>query len=156
MTYRQFMKMFDRLMHRKPAAAALVVVGLVIAGFFLVRGGTTSDGAVSQSAATTSHATSRVTVDASTVALSKLPKEAKQTLKLIKAGGPFPYEKDGATFGNFEKLLPLELGGYYREYTVPTPGAGDRGARRIIAGDGGEFYYTGDHYASFQRIAEDS
>ncbi len=152
MTYRQFMKLFDRLMRKKPAAAVLVVVGLVIAGLFLVSGGTTSDTRASQPGATTS----QVTADASTVALSTLPKEAKQTLTLIEAGGPFPYEKDGATFGNFEKLLPLKSSGYYREYTVPTPAANNRGARRIIAGDGGEFYYTGDHYASFQRIEEDS
>ncbi|PRZ31395.1 ribonuclease T1 [Antricoccus suffuscus] len=156
MTYRQFMKVFDRLMRRKPAAAVLVVVGLVIAGFFLVRGGTTSDGPEAQSGVTSSQVATDAATGASTVALSALPKEAAQTLKLIKAGGPFPYEKDGSTFGNFEKLLPLKSGGYYHEYTVPTPGESDRGARRIIAGDGGEFYYTGDHYASFQRIEEDS
>lgn len=143
MTYRQFMKMFDRPLGKKPAVAVLVVVGLLVAGFFLVRGGTTSDGPVSQAAT-------------ATVKVSELPAGAQQTLELIKAGGPFPYEKDGATFGNFERLLPLKSSGYYHEYTVPTPGANNRGARRIIAGDGGEFYYTGDHYASFQRIEKDS
>ena len=156
MTYRQFMKMFDRLQRKKPAVAVLVVVGLVIAGFFLLRGGTASDVPVSQVDATTSHASAHAPADGTTVALSELPKQASQTLKLIKAGGPFPYEKDGTTFGNFEKRLPLKSNGYYHEYTVPTPGESDRGARRIIAGASGEFYYTGDHYASFQRIEEHS
>jgi ribonuclease T1 len=85
---------------------------------------------------------------------SALPAEARQTLALIKAGGPFPYQRDGSVFGNREGLLPERSRGYYREYTVKTPGAKDRGARRIVAGRGGEYYYTGDHYRSFQRIIE--
>jgi ribonuclease T1 len=91
-----------------------------------------------------------------------LPKEARETLALIKAGGPFPYRKDGSVFGNREKRLPLKPRGYYREYTVETPGSRDRGARRIVAGRGergdarisGEYYYTDDHYGSFRRIRE--
>jgi ribonuclease T1 len=83
-----------------------------------------------------------------------LPAEARQTLALIKAGGPFPYQKDGSVFGNREGLLPKHGHGYYREYTVKTPGAKDRGARRIVAGRGGEYYYTDDHYRSFRRIIE--
>jgi len=83
-----------------------------------------------------------------------LPAEARQTLALIKAGGPFPYQKDGSVFGNREALLPKRERGYYREYTVKTPGAKDRGARRIVAGRGGEYYYTDDHYRSFRRIIE--
>lgn len=83
-----------------------------------------------------------------------LPDEAKQTLELIKSNGPFPHKQDGGTFGNREKRLPLRAHGYYREYTVKTPGARDRGARRIISGNGGEFYYTEDHYKSFMRIRE--
>ena len=87
--------------------------------------------------------------------LSKdLPEEARQTLELIKSNGPFPYKQDGSTFGNREKRLPLRAQGYYREYTVRTPGAKDRGPRRIIAGNGGEFYYTEDHYRSFRRVRE--
>jgi ribonuclease T1 len=83
-----------------------------------------------------------------------LPAEARQTLALVKAGGPFPYPQDGKTFQNREKRLPQREPGYYREYTVKTPGAHDRGARRIVAGRGGEYYYTDDHYRSFRRIIE--
>lgn len=99
----------------------------------------------------------------SPVALAALPPEAQHTLRLIKQGGPFPYpRKDGSIFGNFEKRLPQKPRGYYREYTVPTPGSRDRGARRIIAGNGnqhnvatsGEYYYTDDHYRNFSRIRE--
>jgi ribonuclease T1 len=95
--------------------------------------------------------------------LADLPPEAQHTLRLIQRGGPFPYpRKDGSTFGNFEKRLPQQARGYYREYTVPTPGSRDRGARRIVAGEGragnvatsGEYYYTDDHYRSFRRIRE--
>jgi ribonuclease T1 len=86
----------------------------------------------------------------------ELPAEGQATLALIDQGGPFPYDKDGSTFGNFEGLLPDHPRGYYQEYTVITPGSKDRGARRIIAGDGGEFYWTEDHYESFSRIARRS
>ena len=88
-------------------------------------------------------------VDAAT-----LPKEARETLALIRSGGPFPHQKDGSVFGNRESLLPKRERGYYREYTVRTPGARDRGARRIIAGRGGEYYYTEDHYRTFRRIRQ--
>ena len=83
-----------------------------------------------------------------------LPLEARQTLELIKSNGPFPYKQDGVTFGNREKRLPQRANGYYREYTVKTPGAKDRGPRRIVAGNGGEFYYSADHYKSFMRIRD--
>jgi len=89
-----------------------------------------------------------------TVNASDLPREARQTIALIKKGGPYPYRKDGAIFGNFEKYLPLHERGYYKEFTVPTPGSRDRGARRIIAGKTGELYYTDNHYASFRRVVE--
>lgn len=88
------------------------------------------------------------------VSSKDVPPEARETLALIKQNGPFAYPQDGKTFGNREKRLPLRALGYYREYTVKTPGARDRGARRIIAGNGGEFYYTEDHYRSFRRIRE--
>ena len=88
------------------------------------------------------------------VPLQQLPAEARQTLVQIKAGGPFPYAKDGSVFGNREGLLPRRTRGYYREYTVKTPGVNERGARRIVAGMPGEYYYTDDHYRSFKRIIE--
>ena len=89
-----------------------------------------------------------------TISVSDLPSEARQTLSLIKQGGPFPYPRDGITFGNREGRLPPHRRGYYSEYTVKTPGRRDRGARRIIAGSRGEFYYTDDHYKTFRLIKE--
>jgi len=87
------------------------------------------------------------------VAQADLPKEARETIVLIQRGGPYPYRKDGATFGNRERLLPQQASGYYREYTVPTPGEDDRGARRIVTGDDDRiFFYTDDHYQSFRRV----
>jgi ribonuclease T1 len=86
------------------------------------------------------------------VAYDRLPSEAKETLMLIDQGGPFPFARDGASFQNREGLLPPKPRGYYREYTVITPGEDDRGARRIVAGEEGELYYTEDHYSSFQEI----
>lgn len=104
------------------------------------------------------------------VDLAELPPEARDTLQRIRRGGPFPYpRKDGSVFGNFERRLPPQPRGYYREFTVPTPGERDRGARRIVAGGGnsrgdssdfsgtarsGEYYYSGDHYRTFRRIRE--
>jgi ribonuclease T1 len=93
-----------------------------------------------------------------TIAVAQLPPEAVNTLNLIAAGGPYPYEKDGIVFGNRERLLPPHRRGYYHEYTVPTPRARNRGARRIVCG--GPFkrtdncYYSDDHYTSFNRIIE--
>ena len=93
------------------------------------------------------------------VAVASLPPEARQTYQRILSGGPFPYQKDGTVFGNRERLLPPRARGHYREYTVKTPGAADRGARRIVCGGSPPnrpetCYYTGDHYASFSRIAQ--
>ena len=109
------------------------------------------------------------------VRLHELPQEARTTLDNIRRGGPHPYDRDASTFGNYEKRLPLAPRGHYREYTVETPGLSHRGARRIVVGcdyqrpsqhrearplhlphcrDGGEFYYTADHYRSFRRILE--
>jgi guanyl-specific ribonuclease Sa len=89
-----------------------------------------------------------------TVRLDALPPEARVTLELIHRGGPFPYWRDGAVFSNRERRLPARPRGWYREYTVPTPGSRDRGARRIVAGGGEEFYWTADHYTSFRRIED--
>jgi len=83
-----------------------------------------------------------------------LSPEVASTLRLIRAGGPFPFARDGVVFGNYEGRLPSRPRGYYHEYTVPTPGLSHRGARRIVAGGDPprEFWYSGDHYESFQRI----
>jgi ribonuclease T1 len=94
-----------------------------------------------------------------TVALAALPAEAQKTQGLIRTGGPFPYSKDGVVFGNREQMLPRRERGFYREYTVPTPGSRDRGARRIVCGgqhatSPDACYYTADHYASFKLIAQ--
>lgn len=112
---------------------------------------------------------------AGTIRLQELPPEAHQTLQLIRRDGPYPHQRDGSTFGNHEKRLPAARRGYYSEYTVATPGIRHRGARRIVIGchrrppvmpppsgvpglaycrDGGEAYYTADHYNSFRRIVE--
>jgi ribonuclease T1 len=94
-----------------------------------------------------------------TISLSALPREAQATEKLIRAGGPFPYSKDGSVFGNRERLLPRKPRGQYREYTVMTPGALNRGARRIVCA-GAEprapeaCYFSADHYSSFRRIVQ--
>jgi ribonuclease T1 len=120
-------------------AAAMLVV-------WLVGGGGQGD---PEPAGTGTDATSGLPV----VRLADLPPEAERTVELIEAGGPFPEpEHDGGTFGNREELLPDRPMGYYREYTVPTPGLDHRGARRIVAGEDDELYWTADHYSSFARI----
>jgi ribonuclease T1 len=86
------------------------------------------------------------------VMVNELPREAQRTILLIQRGGPYPFERDGIVFQNRERILPQKPRGYYREYTVITPGEDDRGARRIIAGQGGELYYTADHYETFVRV----
>lgn len=98
-------------------------------------------------------------VPSAIVALAELPAEARTTHRLILKGGPFPYSKDGSVFGNRERLLAPKARGFYREYTVKTPGSRDRGARRIICGgkpptEPEACFYTDDHYASFRRIQQ--
>jgi ribonuclease T1 len=92
------------------------------------------------------------------VQVAELPRQGRETYELIRRGGPFPYGKDGMVFGNRERSLPAERRGFYREYTVTTPGSRDRGARRIVCGGPSRTpyacYYTADHYASFRRIVE--
>jgi ribonuclease T1 len=92
------------------------------------------------------------------IQVAELPRQGRETYELIRQGGPFPYDKDGSVFGNRERLLPSERRGFYREYTVATPGSRDRGARRIVCGGPQRAphacYYTADHYASFRKIVE--
>jgi ribonuclease T1 len=89
-----------------------------------------------------------------TIAAAELPSEAHDTLRAIKQGGPFAYPRDGVVFGNYERILPKQPRGYYHEYTVKTPGVRSRGARRIVGGTPGEYYYSADHYQTFKRIRE--
>lgn len=92
------------------------------------------------------------TTGLATMTVAQLPPQGVQTLELIRDGGPYPYAKDGSTFQNRERILPSRTSGFYAEYTVPTPGEDDRGARRIVAGDDGSRFYTADHYNSFREV----
>ena len=121
----------------------IVLFVLVLAAFVAGCAGTTAP----PRAAETDEASGLAVVD-----VADLPPEARETIALIDAGGPFPYRQDDRTFGNREGLLPKERNGFYREYTVRTPGESDRGARRIVAGADDVLYYTDDHYQSFRRI----
>jgi len=152
----------------RPSRALAVLVAFVAFALGVVlalagcAGGTSSAGTASAGSARpatsalvpdgTALAPASATTDLPTVPLAALPPEALDTLELIAAGGPYPYRKDGATFGNREGLLPRQAGGFYREYTVETPGSDDRGARRIVAGADGSRFWTDDHYASFQEV----
>ncbi|MFI2566638.1 ribonuclease domain-containing protein [Paenarthrobacter sp. NPDC018779] len=142
----------------KLAAFAALVIAAVVLVVAMVSGqqATTPGSALS----TTPAPPAAVSAPANPSALpavnaSQLPKEARQTLALIAKGGPYPYREDDENFGNFEGLLPKKPSGFYREYTVATPEASNRGARRIIAGKDGVKYYTPDHYESFKFIVED-
>lgn len=149
---------------RRPLLALVVLVVLLAGGYLLsaVRsdpGGGTGAPAPSASAersrtgSGTPSATRAPSDDGlEVVGASSLPAEARRTLALVDRGGPYPYARDGAVFGNVERLLPQRPRGWYREYTVPTPGESDRGARRIVAGQDGTRYYTADHYESFVRV----
>jgi guanyl-specific ribonuclease Sa len=98
-----------------------------------------------------SHSSTHSTAQA--VALSALPPQAARTVQLIEQDGPYPYPRnDGVVFHNLEHRLPAEPDGYYHEFTVPTPGMSTRGARRLITGENGEFWYTSNHYDTFERV----
>jgi ribonuclease T1 len=132
---------------RRLSVALLGLIVLVVVGYF-AKDLTSSPAPPPSSTSSTSvpGADSGLPVES----LSSLPAQAKATWELIGRGGPFPYPRnDGVPFQNREKLLPAKPGDYYREYTVPTPGSDDRGARRLVTGSSDEVYYTGDHYESF-------
>ncbi|WP_233712416.1 ribonuclease domain-containing protein [Kribbella turkmenica] len=131
--------------------AARIIAAVVIAMLVLTLAASLFGCSAAKPTATGTDPASGLTV----VVVTDLPAEARETLTLIDRGGPFPYSRDGAVFGNFEKILPAHDRGYYREYTVKTPGERDRGARRIVTGKGGERYYTDDHYKSFRRVTAD-
>ena len=100
------------------------------------------------------YAWARAPLAQETVSAAQLPPEARDTLALIRKGGPYRHRQDDSVFSNREQRLPAQARGYYREYTVTTPGARDRGARRIVGGGKPPqvFYYTDDHYRSLRRI----
>ncbi|WP_434448803.1 ribonuclease domain-containing protein [Lentzea sp. E54] len=135
---------------RRLTVALVGLIALVVVGWF-VKDTTSSE----TPPASNQPSASRLAVPGSSSgldveALSSLPAEAGATWKLIEANGPFPYPRnDGVTFQNREKRLPAKDSGYYKEYTVPTPGSKDRGARRIVTGSEKEVFYTGDHYSTF-------
>lgn len=129
-----------------------VLIGALAFGWF---GSVVSGGAFARDYSTSGNGENQVS---GTIAVAQLPREAVNTLNLIAAGGPYPYEKDGIVFGNRERLLPHHRRGYYHEYTVPTPHDYDRGARCIVCGGPlgrtDNCYYSDDHYSSFNRIVE--
>jgi ribonuclease T1 len=132
-------------------AAVAAAVVILLGSFTVVRCAVQPVGLTGQPVATADTPRS----DLPTVGLAELPAQARETLVLVDRDGPFQYAKDGATFHNFEGLLPDRVEGYYREYTVPTPGDRDRGARRLVVGRGGDVYYTDDHYRSFRQVVRD-
>ena len=138
--------------------AAVLIGVLVVSGCASAAGssvpGAAIDGqdSVATGAALVGLVPAQPTSDLPTTTVAELPPEALDTLVLIDQGGPFPYDKDGSTFGNREGILPPQPNGFYAEYTVITPGEGDRGARRIVGGDDGARFYTSDHYSSFREV----
>ncbi|MFG3193271.1 ribonuclease domain-containing protein [Streptomyces omiyaensis] len=140
--------------------ALLAGLSLLLTGCSAGTGTSTATAAPSRTAATAAPAPSAVTTPSRASGLpvvreAELPPEARETLALIRAGGPFPYARDGVVFSNFERILPRRERGHYHEYTVRTPGERDRGARRIVTGGDGERYYTDDHYESFREVVAD-
>ena len=138
--------MGSRIRSYETAIGVGIVVVLAIV-FFLSGGGTASKTHPDRPA------TTAATVDGGgIVRYAQLPPEGRHTVQLIRDGGPFRYSQDGAVFENREDHLPAQPRGFYHEYTVDTPGSPDRGARRIVAGQQGQLFYTDDHYRTFSRI----
>lgn len=157
---------FNRLVADRPVTAAIVLVVVALGAWLLLRDTGGADAVPSSESTAASSATG--TADPSDagqtdpasglpyIAESDLPPQAQEVLDVVRAGGPFEFEQDGGHFGNYEGLLPQEPSGYYREYTVQMPGDSDRGAHRFVVGDGGEIYWTTDHYESFSIVKEDA
>jgi ribonuclease T1 len=136
---------------RRPQIALVALVAAVAVGYG-VNAARSHDAHPGPSSSSSPSSSGGSSSSKATVALSSLPPQVTQTVRLIKAGGPFPYSQDGVVFDNNEHLLPAHPRGYYHEYTVVTPGANDRSTRRIVTGQAGEFYYTDDHYESFRPV----
>lgn len=146
---------------RRASVAVIIatVVGLMaVLGLLWASGSASSETASpadsSLSTSTAGLAPATPTTDLTTIGVDQLPSQAVDTLQLITTGGPFPFSRDGVVFNNRERLLPAQPKGFYREYTVITPGASDRGARRIVAADDGARFYTDDHYDSFREVVD--
>jgi ribonuclease T1 len=140
----------SRRADRRPLLALLVLVAALAVGYGVRAAHSGGDNTPSGVSAAPSRTT---TGGYSVVALSALPPQVDDTVRLIKHGGPFPYpDNDGVTFHNFGDTLPKEPEGFYREYTVPTPGSEDRGARRLVVGADGRYWYTADHYETFALV----
>ncbi|MGN6129495.1 MAG: ribonuclease domain-containing protein [Nocardioidaceae bacterium] len=138
---------------RRAVLSLLVALVAALTLWWSQAGGTAQDSPAYQAGSSVSAHVSPPGQDGQPhVAAADLPAQARQTLRTIEDGGPFPYTQDGTVFGNYEHHLPDRPRGYYTEYTVDTPGSADRGARRIVVGRDGDFYYTEDHYNSFSRI----
>ncbi|WP_329153031.1 guanine-specific ribonuclease N1 and T1 [Streptomyces sp. NBC_01456] len=150
---------------RSAAPRAAAVLGALLAGLLLVLTGCATSGAGNGSSPGSPGSTATAAAGSPgasgvpswargmpVVGVARLPAQARDTLRLIDAGGPFPYRQDGTVFGNRERLLPRQPRGHYHEYTVPTPGSPDRGARRIVTGESRETYYTDDHYRTFKAV----
>ena len=135
---------------RRPQLALLALVLAVAVGYGVDAVHTSSSSSNSSSTSSASRTDAAPAIG--TVALSSLPVQVAQTIRLIRAGGPYPYSEDGVVFDNNEHLLPAQRHGYYHEYTVTTPGASDRATRRIVTGADGAYFYTSDHYESFERV----
>ncbi|MFE2166768.1 ribonuclease domain-containing protein [Streptomyces sp. NPDC059447] len=139
---------------RKAPRSLLRLLGALFLGAAMVGGAVGCGGPNAAPAAATGSAVPAPSwaKGMATVRADALPPQARDVLALIDRGGPYPYRQDGTVFGNFEKALPRQKRGYYHEFTVKTPGEPDRGARRIVTGQGGEFYYTDDHYDTFKAV----
>jgi ribonuclease T1 len=134
------------------AVAAVMI--LLVAGLlgYCARRSTAPDGAATVTSSARPGGAATPVSGLATVPATSLPRQARDTLVLIDKGGPYPYDRDGIVFSNNEGILPSHSRGYYHEYTVPTPGESDRGARRLVVGQDGDVYYTDDHYESFRQV----
>jgi ribonuclease T1 len=131
---------------RRPLVALLALVVALVVGY-TVKAADSHDPSPAPSGSVSAAARGRA------VALSTLPPQVSATVRLVRSRGPYPFPRnDGVVFHNFEHVLPREPDGWYHEYTVPTPGSDDRGARRLITGRDGAFFYTDDHYETFHRV----
>jgi ribonuclease T1 len=139
---------------RRLRAASAVGVAVLLGLLVLSCGSRSGGGPAPSPSAAPASAARASTPDSGlpVVPAARLPREARDTLALIDRGGPNPYAKDGAVFGHIERRLPTRTRGCYREYTVRTPGENDRGGRRIVAGSGGDVYWTDDHYETFRQV----